>query len=300
MPFLGEVAALITSICFTAGSTFFTLSGRRIGSLIVNRLRLVFAGLLLLAAHWAIFGQPLPVEAGAARWAWLGISGIIGLVLGDLFLFQAYVWIGPRTSMLLMSLVPVITTLLAWIFLAERLTAVQIIGILVTLAGVTWVILERNSRSRLAPPVPNYFRGVLFGLGGALGQALGLITARFGLVGDFSPLSGNLIRMLAAVIVLWAVTLLGGKARETVRAAQTDRRATGYILAGAVAGPFLGVSFSLLAIQRTAVGVASTLMSLPPVFLIPVGYLVFEERFSWASLAGTLVALAGVAILFLA
>ncbi len=300
IPFLGEISALITSVCFSAGSTFFTLSGRRVGSLIVNRIRLIFALLLLVAAHGALFGQALPLGAGAIRWFWLAVSGIIGLVLGDLFLFQAYVWIGPRISMLLMSLVPVITTLLAWIFLDEQLSSVHLLGIAITLAGVSWVILERNSRRRLAPPVPNYFRGVLFGLGGAMGQALGLITARFGLDGDFSPISGNLIRMLAAASLLWAVTLLQGRGRETLQVIGNDRRSAGYVLAGAVAGPFLGVSFSLLAIQKAPVGIASTLMSLPPIFLIPIGYLVFGERFTWRAVIGTLVALAGVAALFLA
>ncbi len=71
------------------------------------------------------------------------------------------------------------------------------------------------------------------------------------------------------------------------------------ILGGAFSGPFLGVSFSLLAVQRAEVGVASTLMALPPVILLPIGYYVFKERFGWQAVAGTLVAIAGVAILFL-
>jgi drug/metabolite transporter (DMT)-like permease len=56
----------------------------------------------------------------------------------------------------------------------------------------------------------------------------------------------------------------------------------------------------LIAIQFTEIGVASTLMALPPVFMVPIGHYVFGERIGWPSIAGTLVAILGVALLFLA
>ncbi len=298
--YLGELAALATSLCFSFTSTFFTLAGRQVGSLVVNRLRLVVAVGLLVGVHWALLGSPLPVGAGGDRWFWLGVSGVIGLVLGDAFLFQAFVWIGPRLSMLLMSLAPVIAALLAWAFLAETLSPGQVLGVGLTVGGIGWVALVRDQVRESGPAGRrDYMRGLLFGLGGATGQALGLVTARLGLGGDFSPLSGNLIRMLAALITLWAVTLLARQGRSTLDRLRAQPRAVWLILAGAFSGPFLGVTFSLLAIQRTQIGVASTLMALPPVFLLPVGALVFQERIGWRAVLGTLAALAGVALLFL-
>jgi drug/metabolite transporter (DMT)-like permease len=260
--------------------------------MVVNRTRLILAVLLLTTTH-LIIGLPIPFNAPAQRWFWLGISGIVGLVLGDAFLFQAFIFIGPRLSMLLMSLVPIIASLSAWLFLNETLSGVQILGILITLMGVAWVIWEgdgaRNSQNRNS----NYLQGILFGLGGATGQALGLIFAKKGLEGDFPALSATLMRMLVAAIVLWGFTLLRGQAGTTIAKLVSHHRASLLILGGSFTGPFLGVTFSLIAIQNTEIGIASTLMALTPVFLLPIGYFVFNERFGWQAIAGTLVAMIG-------
>ncbi len=297
--YIGEIAALITSVCFSATSTAFTLAGRRVGSMVVNRTRLILALLFLIPTHWILLGYPLPLTAEPSRWLWLGLSGVVGLVLGDIFLFQAFVLIGPRLSMLMMSLAPILAALMAWLFLAERLVIGQLFGIVLTLTGVAWVILDKNGVTREARERQDYLLGLLFGLGGAAGQAGGLVLAKFGLGGDFSPISANIIRMSAAAITLWALTFLRGQARPTFQKLRGDRRAVWLILGGAFTGPFLGVSFSLLAVQRAQVGIASTLMALPPVLLLPISYLVFKERYGWQAVAGTLVAIAGVALLFL-
>ena len=297
MTYTGELAALATSLFFSFGSIFFTLAGRRVGSMVVNRTRLVVAVALLSVTHWVMFGIPLPLHAEPERWLWLGLSGISGLALGDMFLFQAFVIIGPRLSMLMMSLSPVIAAIQAWIFLGETMSAGQMAGILITLGGITWVVMERNGNNNQRNR--DYARGILYGLGGAIGQATGLVLAKNGLFGEFSPISGNVIRMITAAVVLWMMTFIQREAGKTLRTLAEDCRGVGFTIAGAIAGPFLGVSFSLLALQRTEVGVASTLMALPPLFLLPLSYVIFKERFGWSAIAGTFLAVFGVAILFL-
>lgn len=299
MIFLGELAALGTSVCFTATSTFFTLAGRAVSALVVNRTRLILAILFLSLGH-LMLGIPLPLQAEPFRFFWLGLSGIIGLALGDAFLFQAFVWIGPRLSMLMMSLAPVLAALMGWTFLGEILSAPQIAGILLTISGIIWVVLDRQGRQYSTAANPQrYFLGLFFGFLAALGQAAGLVTAKFGLIGNFPALSGTLIRMVAAAIVLWLLTILQRQVRSTLQRVRQNRRALGYIAAGAFFGPTVGVTLSLVAVQRIPVGIASTLTSLPPVFLIPVAYFLLGERFGWASVIGTLIAISGVAILFL-
>ncbi len=297
MLYLGEIAAIITSFTFAINSALFTLAGREVGSVVVNRLRLVIASLLLMAAQWIFLGTPWPVGVELDRWIWLGLSGIVGLVLGDAFLFQAFVLVGPRISMLMMSLAPILAAFIAWIFLGEALTLWQIMGIILTLIGVMWVVLEKNNKQ--GPQKENYLRGVLFGLGGAIGQALGLVLAKNGLGGSFSPISGNFIRMFTAMIVIWLVTIIQKEFRTTIQQAADFPSAMGKILGGAFLGPFLGVSLSLFALQHTSVGVASTLMALPPIFILPVEYFYFRERLGWGSIAGTVIAMLGVAVLFL-
>ncbi len=296
----GEVAALLTAVCWSATAVFFTFAGRRVGSVVVNRTRLVMALILISLTHWILMGSLYPVGAEPQRWLWLGLSGVIGLALGDAFLFQAYLWVGPRLGMLMMSLAPVIAALLAFAFLGEQLTLTQWLGISVTLAGIALVVLEGNRGAQLAPEKRDYRRGILFGIGAASGQAIGLVLAKQGLQGDFSALSGNWIRMLSAVIALWGVTLVSGRAAPTVRKLAADTQALLPILAGAVTGPFIGVWLSLIAVQLTQVGVASTLIALPPVFLLPIGAVVFKEKVGVGAIAGTVVAMVGVGLLFLA
>jgi drug/metabolite transporter (DMT)-like permease len=298
--YLGELAALGTSVCWSATATFFTLAGHKVGSVVVNRVRLLLAVIFLVTTHWLLFGIPAPVAAESYRWYWLAFSGIVGLVIADGFLFQSYVWIGPRLGSLLMSLSPVISSLLAWLVLAETLSWSQLAGIVLAIGGVMWVILERRNPTKSAQDSHRYLWGVLFGLGAATGQAIGLISAKKGLSGEFPAISANLIRMLAAATTLWGITFFQGQAGVTVQRLLAQRRAVLNIAGGALFGPFLGVWLSLLSIQLTQIGVASTLMALPPIFLLPISYLVFKERPGWPAIVGTGLAMGGVAILFLA
>jgi drug/metabolite transporter (DMT)-like permease len=287
-----------TSVCWTFTSIFFTISGRRVGSVTVNRARLVLAVIFLSITHLLLLGRLWPVQAGLDRWFWLGLSGVVGLVLGDAFLFQAFVLIGPRRAMLLMSLVPIISTMIAWAFLGETLSAVEMVAVGLTVGGIAWVVSERGSINGVQADPRQYALGVLAGMGGAVGQALGLVLSKKGMAGDFAPLSANLIRMLVAVTVMWSYTLLRGKGGPTLRAL-ADRRASTAILGGAIAGPFIGVWLSLVAVKLARVGIASTLMALPPVFVLLPSIWIFKERISLQTLAGTAIAFGGVAMIFL-
>jgi drug/metabolite transporter (DMT)-like permease len=294
---MGEIAALATALCWMFTSIFFTIGGREVGSVVVNRIRLVMAVFFLTATHLVLEGTLLPLSVEPERWLWLGLSGIIGLVVGDAFLFQAFVLVGARLSMLIMSLVPVLSTLLAWLFLGERLNLTEIGAVGLTVGGIAWVVLERRNENTQAD-MRQYTLGILFGLGGAIGQAIGLITAKKGLEGDFSTLSGVLIRILVAMVVIWAIAAIQGRVRSSVLALR-NQRAFLAITGGSLAGPFLGVWLSLIAIDLARVGIASTLMALAPVFILPVAHWWLKERMTWRAAGGTIVAMIGVTLIFL-
>jgi drug/metabolite transporter (DMT)-like permease len=140
----------------------------------------------------------------------------------------------------------------------------------------------------------------LFGIGTAACQSIGLITAKMGLGGDFPALSGHVIRMLTATVAIWSVTLLQRQSRQTLTVFTDNKQAATALTTGTVLGPFIGVWFSMAAIQWTQVGIASTLMALVPIYMLPIGYFVFKERLSRQAIAGTFVAVSGVGLLFLA
>ena len=297
--YLGEIAALATSLCWTFTSIFFTIAGGRVGSLVVNRARLILALIFLVITHLLVQGELLPLHAEAYRWFWLGLSGVIGLTLGDLFLFQAFVWIGPRRATLLMSLAPIIGAITAWVWLGERLRPVEIAAVGLTVGGIAWVILERGNGNGLPLDRRHYGWGIVLGIGAALGQALGLVASKKGLAGDFAPLSANLIRMSIAMAAMWIYTLLRREAQQTVNALAADKQASLATLGGSLVGPFIGVWLSLIAVQLTPVGIASTLMALPPVFVLPLSRWVFMEQISPRAILGTCVAIGGVAFILL-
>ncbi len=299
-PYLGELAALATATLWAFSSIAFTLGGQRVGSVIVNRARLVMAVVLLGVAHWLLIGKLFPWDAGLDRFLWLGASGLIGLVIGDSMLFQCYVLVGARIGVLLMSLSPVVGTLLAWVFLGEVLTLGEIGAVALALAGVTWVVLERGKGG--APGAGegrNYGRGILYGIGASACQAIGLVVAKPGLADGFPALSATMIRMMAAMLAMWLIATATGTAGHTIRRVRADRRAALAILAGSFIGPFLGVWLSLIAVQSARVGIASTLMAMTPVVSLPLVPLFFNERVSPRAVLGTLVAVAGIALMIL-
>ncbi len=294
----GEIAAMGTVLCWTASALFFEAAGRRIGSLSVNMLRLalalVFFSVMLSVTH----GSPIPRDFPLCAWGWLALSGLIGFTLGDMMLFRAFVEVGPRVAMLVMTLVPPMTALIGFSLLGETYSARQWLGMGVTLVGIIWVVVERpdsngSRASRASRPIT--VRGVLLALGGAVGQAVAVVMSKHGM-GRLNPFAATQIRVIAGTVGFCVLFVLIGW-WPRVRRSMANRRAMLLTTAGAAAGPFLGVGLLMVALQHTSTGVATTLVALVPVALGPAARVIDKERVSIRSLLGTLVAIAGVALL---
>jgi drug/metabolite transporter (DMT)-like permease len=298
--FYGEIAALLTAVCWAFNSVVFTRAGKRVGAVTVNYMRLWIAVPVLLSIHWLLFATPFPLAIEPRRFIYLGVSGLIGFVIGDTMLFESFLLIGPRLAMLLALLVPVCSALLAWVFLGEKLLAMEIVSMLVTIGGIAWVVAEKTAPlgDHYSGQPRKYRLGILLAAGGALGQAVGLLFSRLGLAGGYSAISATLVRVSVSAVALAFLSLFQGKILAHL-AKMKDKKALLEIGAGALTGPVLGVVLSLVAIAHAHIGVASTLMSLTPVILLPVSHLLFKEKITSRAIVGTLVALAGVILLFL-
>jgi len=302
---IGETAAVCTSVLWTVTSIFFASASRKIGALSVNAYRIVVAVILLGSTHFIAFGTFEP-SANNAQWFYMALSGIIGLALGDFGYFSSLALIGPRKGVLLMSMAPIFSALSAYLVLGEVLDLWAIIGIVVTLSGVSVAILEREDENADAPlPKRQKRLGVLFGLGGSLGQGIGLVISKYGMIAvaddpsaPLNPLSATLIRMLAAAFSIWLFVIVAGRLSRVIQSSK-DGKAITRTLGGAATGPFLGVWLSMVAVTYTVAGVAATLMSLMPVMIIPVVWMIYKQRTSWRGILGAGIAVIGVAILFL-
>ena len=293
---VGELAALLTAVCWTFGAMAFAVACKRAGALLVNWARLAL-GLIFLSAFCLIYrGQILPLDASAHTWLWLLISGVIGFAVGDLLLFRAFVIVGSRIGMLVMALVPPLTALMGWIVLSETLGGLDLLGMGLTISGIVLVVLERpegEDRIKWSHPIT----GIFLAVGGALGQSSQLVISKWGM-GTYDPFAATQIRIIAGVIATLPMMILMGRLQR-IPPVFKDRSISIPTIIGAVFGPFLGVAFSLMAVQHTSTGVASTIMAIVPVLIIPPAIFFFKERVTFKEIFGAVMAVAGVGILFI-
>ncbi len=299
----GELAALVTAFFWTITAVAFESAGKKIGSLSVNLIRLSLAFVFLSLLSWILSGSAFPIDASRHNWFWLSISGLVGFVIGDLMLFQAYVVVGARISMLIMALAPPIAALIGWITLGETMTARQGLAMLLTFAGIAMVVLKRqadageqsSSRKKVRFSYP--IVGLLLAFGGAVGQGGGLVLSKYGM-GDYDVFHAVQIRVITGIVgfaIIFAIT----RRWKDLAKALTHKKALSGVALGAFFGPFLGVSFSLWAIKFTTTGVASAIMSIVPVLIIPFSIFLMHEKFSIKEFFGAVISMVGVFLFFI-
>jgi drug/metabolite transporter (DMT)-like permease len=292
----GEFAALLTAVFWTVTSLSFESASNRIGSLSVNILRLVI-GITFLSIYNLIHrGLAFPIDASYENWIWLTLSGLIGFVFGDLFLFKSYTIIGSRFSMLIMTLVPPITAFFSFIILGERLSLFNYLGMTLTFSGIAMAVFSRDGDNeklslKLSP------RGILYAVGGAVGQALGLVLSKFGLK-DYDPFAATQIRIIAG-IAGFAILITFLRRWSNVAKAVKNKKGMLSTTLGSFFGPFLGVSFSLISVKYTETGIASTIMALVPVFILFPAVILYKQKVTFAEVLGAVVSVSGVALFFI-
>jgi drug/metabolite transporter (DMT)-like permease len=313
MNYFGESIALAVAVMWTVTALCFEFAGNRIGSLVVNLLRLATAFVLLGLLLLFTTGSLLPTDADPKTWLWMCASGAVGFVFGDLCLFYSYTVITARFSQLLMTLAPPFAAIFGWMLLGEKLSAMALLGMVVTLSGIAISVLKRDAAQGNAP-LKLYLplRGVLAGLGGALGQGLGIVLSKKGMmfyetaaqgsaVADYIPFAATQMRIITGVAGFVLIIVLSGRL-GAVRAALRDGRAMGAVFTGSIFGPFLGVSLSLMAVQYASTAVASTIMATTPV-LILIPYVLFRscyrKKITSAEIIGAVLSVVGVSLFFI-
>jgi drug/metabolite transporter (DMT)-like permease len=288
---IGEFAALGVSVCWTLSALFFEKAGYKIGSLSVNFIRLLLAIVFLGITSLVSRGLFFPVDATGYQWFWLGLSGFVGFFLGDMLLFKSYMVIGSRTATLIMSLSPMLTAIIGWFFLDEILSTKNILAMTISIGGI--IIAISNRKMKLSYPA----KGILLAFGGAMGQAIGLILSKKGM-GHYDPVAATQIRAIFGLFSFGIlITAIGrwSKIGRDMRHSDAMKSVT----VGAIFGPFVGVALGLFAIQQTKTGIASSLMSLVPIFIILPSSIMFKEKIKPQQIIGAVVSIAGAILFFL-
>ena len=307
MQYTGELISIGVAFSWTATALLSEYGSKRLGNLTLNLMRMVITLFFSVIMFWAMTGSPLPAEASTEAYMWMMLSGLVGYVIGDFCLFQCYIIIGSKFGQLFMTLAPIAAAITAWFTLGQVIRPQAILAMLVTLTGIAISVLGRGDHNKLSLKLP--LAGVLFAIGAAVCQGVGLVLSKIGmnhyeaslttdLQGWMLPFHANFFRCAAGVIgfsLLMALREGFSPLGKGVR----DRKGVTTAVLTTIFGPFVGVGASLLAVQYTAAGIASTLMALTPIIIILPAWWLFKQPITAKSLLGAFISVIGVSLFFL-
>lgn len=305
----GEVLSLIVALMWTFTALFAEMASKRIGALTLNVWRMILSILLLGSSLWLMCGRPWPQFTTPEVWGWFLASGFMGFVFGDYCLFNSYLLIGSKFGQLFMTLASPFAAFTAWVIMGERMSWLGLLGMFITLIGIGISILGKSESGQRRLKLP--LRGILLGVGAGMGQGVGLVLSKLGMVSyaanipveatqvaDMMPFAGTLIRTVMGLLGFGGAMLLTHQT-HTMSRAWTDHRGALAGMGAIILGPFLGVSLSLLAVNMTHAGVAQTLMSLTPVFILWPSRWIFGTKVTAQEVIGAIIAVVGASLFFI-
>ncbi len=287
---LGYLAALGSAIAWAFGSILFRRVGEEASPIGMNLGKCIL-GTFFLGTVLLIIGiEPIDIHTFLI----LGVSGLLGIALGDTFFFKALISLGPRTTVLLGTLGPVFTVILAVIFLHERLSALAWIGASLTLAGVSLVLWEGSPEETVNK---KWGSGILYALLAMICTSLGIIIAKIGLA-KAPPLQATFIRILWGAIGL---TLWGFINRQLGNWTAPFKKPSllKLIIFAVVVVVFGGFWLSLVALKYIDASIATILNSTEPIFILPMAVFILKEKITIQGIAGAVVAVFGVTLIFI-
>lgn len=310
MAYSGELISLGVAFSWTAAALASEVGSKRLGVFVMNVWRMGLTLLLSALLLWWVFGVPYPIFASTTTWLWLLASGVVGYFFGDWCLFNSYLTIGSRYGQLFMTLAPMFTALAAWAMVGQTLSPQAILAMGVTLLGIAISVLGRDSDHHMALGLPT--KGILFGIGAALGQGVGLVLSKIGVdhymydvpqdvlndVGGYLPFASNMIRCVAGLVCFSAWLFASGQSKRLQQSTHEHRGLLAMVVA-VFTGPFIGVGFSLMAVQLTAAGIASTIMAMTPIIILLPSRWLFHQPITFRVVLGAAISVVGVSLFFL-
>jgi drug/metabolite transporter (DMT)-like permease len=310
MNYLGEIISLTVAVSWTITALFAEVGSKRLGSLQLNVIRMVLSLTMLGLTLWNFTSSPYPLYTNGDAWFWLSLSGFVGYLLGDYCLFNAYILIGSRFGQLFMTLAPLAAAISGWMILGERMSVQAVFGMVITLTGIGISVLNKgDSQHKWSLKLP--LKGVLFGIGAGIGQGVGLVLSKVGMnhyemsipageemVKSLLPFASTFIRAVTGTIGFLCVMGFQKKF-HTLSVVVRDYKGMGAALGTTIAGPFIGVSLSLMAVQYTEAGIASTLMALTPIFILWPAHLLFHQQVTLKEIMGAFISVIGVSLFFI-
>jgi drug/metabolite transporter (DMT)-like permease len=300
---LGMSLAVSASIFWTFSPVFFAAAGRKIGPFRVNVNRLIMAGLMLCIiglayAPFASGGHPysIPWRGGL----YLVLSGLFGLVIGDMFYLEALTLIGPRRTTQFITLAPIIPVIVAWIILGERLSWNILLGIGIVIGGIAYIVFHEQAPLGEVSAEPGRFstKGFFIALIAIAFHSMGAIMARWAFVEapHLDPVIATVVRVASAAVIMVFVALARNDLAGSIRSLHTPG-ALSRLTGGVLTGPVIGMIFYVSAFKYAYAGVVSTLSSFSPVLILPLIAIRYRVKIRIETIIGAVVTVVGASIM---
>lgn len=311
--------ALTVAVLWTISSLSSEYASRRYGSLLLNIVRMAQAILMIALTLWIATGSPWPVHATGEVWMWLALSSLAGYIIGDYYFLKCFILIGARWGELFMTIAPPAAAITGWILLGEQMSWLALLGMAVTMLGISISVLSRKPESKHRLEVKLPMRGIVYGLIAGVGQGVGLVFSKQGMliysaqlasqsyivngqmVNFLMPFAATMIRCLVALVgfvMVYALMRRTGRDSHGLHLLREDRKALRLATLSTITGPCIGVALSLAASMFTSTGITQTIMSLVPVLILWPSHLVFHTRITPLEVLGAIISVAGVALFF--
>ena len=292
-----ELAAVLAAACWALSGILSAGPVAHLGPVAFTRIRMAMVFVML--AIWVLAtGSWHTIRPEHA--VTIIVSGVIGVFIGDTLLFLAMSRVGPRRSSILFSMNAPISAVLGWLVLDEMLSAREIAGICIVIAGVVLAIVFGKRRSQLhhwEAVKGSLWVGVLIGLGAATSQAIGSLIARPVMETGVDPVAVSALRVGASVVCFYAVLALTGDRFRPVNPPTLSIAGT-TALSGFIAMA-VGMTLLLYALSGGAVGIVSTLSAMSPVLILPLIWWRTKEVPAPMAWVGALIATVGMSQLFM-
>ena len=281
--------SLLSACSWAIGAILWRKLGEQLSSYSMNLGKVVIGSLYLGIILVFVGLEPISTRS----MIFLGLSGILGIAIGDTFFFLSLMQLGPRRASLMGSLNPVTIAVAATLFLGESPTPGVWAGIVVTTLGVGWVLWERAGDKGSE----SIALGIRYGLLSVLCTTGAVLLAKVGVV-SVPTVQAAWIRLLAgsAGLMLW-----GFSRSELVKwvspfskVALLAKVAT--VVSVVVVGGFW---LSILSLKHIDAAIAGTLNSTSPLFILPLTVIFLGEKLSFRTVMGTAVAVSGVALILM-
>ena len=305
---LGEIISILVAVFWASSALFFTYAGKKLSAMNLNLIRLAFAFVMIGAVLYVMQGSFLPVGASLKSWTWLCISGFIGFVFGDYFMFRSYQLISARITQFIMTLGPAFAALGGYLILGETLSANVALGMIVTLTGIAISVLKKGGEGQKGFHTELPLKGLVFAFFAAVGQGVGLVFSKQGLLyynseftassSLYTSIAGTQIRIICGVVFFLLIIALKRDWGTLINSFK-EKKHIAASFGGAVVGPFIGVSLALMALQHTSTAIASTLFALVPIILIIPDKFLYKRKVAPLEILGAFVSVIGVALFFI-